>query len=394
MFDTASAVLQAERVDALIRGEHRLRVELLDELAALEAEGSWEADGARTLPEWLVARYAVSIGTAREWLRVARALAGLPRIRETYVTGGLSWDQLRALVKVADVETDAEWARRAPGMTVAELRAAHVRMTKDDAAVAHEDRNVRWWFNPDKPGFHMTVQMGDTEGAALATWLTRRANQYPADPETGFHDFFEARCADALHELAANALANDPDLDRATVLVLAPLDTLLDGTGTATLADGPAIASDTLRRLVCDARIQLAITDPDHGPVGVGRTARTVPPWLNRLVRARDRGCRFPGCHRTRFTHAHHLVHWADGGPTDLDNLVTLCSYHHRLVHEHGWQVTGNPTRLLTWRHSCGYVFKPLPPYHDPEMMRRVFNPMRNLVEPPDRLPMNDPMLN
>ena len=54
----------------------------------------------------------------------------------------------------------------------------------------------------------------------------------------------------------------------------------------------------------------------------------------------------FPGCGRTRWVHAHHLVHWADGGPTDADNLALLCGFHHRVVHQPGWEVEGRPGRL------------------------------------------------
>lgn len=171
----------------------------------------------------------------------------------------------------------------------------------------------------------MTVDMADVEGAALATWLSRRANQYDPDPQFGVYEAFEARCADALYELASQALAGDRDHDRATLLVHADLTTLLHGIGTASIDDGPALSQDTLRRLACDARLQLALTDPEHTTIGVGRTTRTIPPWLARLVRARDRGCRFPLCRRTRWTQVHHIIHWADGGATDLDNLITLC---------------------------------------------------------------------
>ena len=72
--------------------------------------------------------------------------------------------------------------------------------------------------------------------------------------------------------------------------------------------------------------------------LGVSRRTRTISPALRRALEARDRGCRFPGC-GLRFTDAHHVRHWADGGETSLANLVLLCSYHHRLVHEEGWQV-------------------------------------------------------
>jgi hypothetical protein len=329
MFDTinkeSAGSSEVERMDALVMGELAVRLEVLAGLIRLETIEIWKEDGAVSMADWLVGRYTISIGTAREWIRIAHALDELPRIREVYSNGRLSWDQLRALVRFVTSENQAEWAERAPEMTVAELRAVNKTVKSADVVEAHERRWVSWWFHDDRPGFHMTVDMADVEGAALATWLSRRANQYDPDPQFGVYEAFEARCADALYELASQALAGDRDHDRATLLVHTDLTTLLSGIGTASIDDGPALSNDTLRRLACDARLQLALTDPEHKPIGVGRTTRTIPPWLARLVRARDRGCRFPLCRRTRWTQVHHIIHWADGGPTNLDNLITLC---------------------------------------------------------------------
>ncbi|MDH3500226.1 MAG: HNH endonuclease [Acidimicrobiia bacterium] len=74
---------------------------------------------------------------------------------------------------------------------------------------------------------------------------------------------------------------------------------------------------------------------------------RTVPPWLRREVEARDHGCRWAGCGRTRWVHIHHVIHWALGGPTNLDNLIMLCGFHHRLLHNDGWTIDGNPNHEL-----------------------------------------------
>jgi len=414
MFDTDSTAGLVERLDALVMGEQAVRLEVLSEIACLDTAEGWREDGAISMADWLVGRYTLSIGTAREWVRVAHALGDLPRIRETYAQGRLSWDQLRALIKVAAPTDEAGWAERAPQMTVAELKAASKTVRCEDVVAEHEKRWVQWWFHEDRPGFHMTVDMADIEGATLATWLSRRANQYDPDPRSGVFEPFETRCADALYELASQALAGDRDHDRATVLIHTTLETLLSGTGTANVADGPALSSDTLRRLVCDARLQLALTDPDQSTIGVGRTTRTIPPWLNRLVRARDRHCRFPGCRRTRWTQIHHIVHWADGGPTDLDNLITLCgrksflrryhqetrseernaSHHHRLIHEHGWTIHGHPDHQITWHRPNGHPFQHQPPRHTLADWKHILN-HRAPTQPPERLaPQPVPLLN
>ena len=94
----------------------------------------------------------------------------------------------------------------------------------------------------------------------------------------------------------------------------------------------------TLRRLACSSRVDLVVER--HGSVHDHGRARRVPSAaLRRQLLARDRGCRFPRCGTTRRLHAHHVVHWEDGGTTDLDNLIMLCSFHHTFVHDHGWTI-------------------------------------------------------
>ena len=99
---------------------------------------------------------------------------------------------------------------------------------------------------------------------------------------------------------------------------------------------GP-IHPQTARRLACDASLSRIITGPRSEPLDVGRKTPVVPAPMRRAVVVRDRHCRFPGCDRPHaWCDAHHAVHWADGGPTALSNLVLLCRRHHRLVHAPG----------------------------------------------------------
>jgi hypothetical protein len=104
------------------------------------------------------------------------------------------------------------------------------------------------------------------------------------------------------------------------------------------LEDGTRVTAETARRLACDAGRVEVRHGPDGAVLDAGRKTRTVPPALRRALESRDRGCRFPGC-GLRFTDAHHIVHWADGGETSLKNTTLLCRAHHRRVHEGGWRV-------------------------------------------------------
>ena len=117
---------------------------------------------------------------------------------------------------------------------------------------------------------------------------------------------------------------------------------------------GPALALDTVRRLGCDGTIVGILEGRDGEPLNIGRKTRSIPPAIDRALRARDGGCRFPGCDRTRFTQGHHVKHWADGGETKLANLVTLCSFHHGLVHEGGFGVTATDDGVFVFTRPDG----------------------------------------
>ena len=106
--------------------------------------------------------------------------------------------------------------------------------------------------------------------------------------------------------------------------------------GGAGRADAPL---ETVKRLACDASLVVVTEDERGTPLNVGRKQRTISTSIRRALWARDRHCTFPGCHRTRFVDAHHVHHWVDGGQTSVDNLVLLCSYHHRLLHEGGYSI-------------------------------------------------------
>jgi hypothetical protein len=166
----------------------------------------------------------------------------------------------------------------------------------------------------------------------------------------------ECRYADALIELCAHRL--DAGLipqaasQRSHVQVTSTLETLLDlvGAPAAEMERAGVIAGATVRRLACDSTITRILLDARSAVVDVGRSERVVPGATRRALNIRDKGCRWPGCDRpASWTAAHHVVHWAQGGRTDLDNLVLLCRRHHWSVHEGGWEISrGDDGTLLT----------------------------------------------
>ena len=124
----------------------------------------------------------------------------------------------------------------------------------------------------------------------------------------------------------------------------------------AAFDNGRPVAVETARRLGCDGALIGVVEGAKGEPLAVGRRTRAVPPAIRRALRVRDGGCRFPGCDRSRYVHAHHIQHWADGGETALDNLVTLCLFHHRQVHEGGYGVRVNEGEIEFTRPDGGVI--------------------------------------
>ncbi len=150
---------------------------------------------------------------------------------------------------------------------------------------------------------------------------------------------------DALHLMAESFLAHGPAArnggDRYQIVVNVDDDVVTHDAhgGACELDGGPALAPETVRRLGCDASTVLMLRGPDGTPVNVSAKTRTLAPSVRRAVHARDQGCRFPGCGRRTFVDVHHIHHRARGGSDDLINLIELCWFHHRLVHEGGWNL-------------------------------------------------------
>jgi hypothetical protein len=332
--------------------------ECLRAVADYDDSGQWKSDGATSMSAWLAARYALAWGTAREWVRVAHALRGLPRIARAYALGEISWDQLRPLTKFASRETEEYWARKAPELRPSSLwREArrHERVLAREARDVHRRRYLWLHWDPESPALYLEGMVGAEQGAALQAALERRAQEVVLEEET--HSPGDARMADALVELVTGGASDRAPV--ATLVVHAGVEVLTgeepsEGPWLAETETGTRLASEAVRRLACDSRIEWVLESGGR-PVGIGRRGRAVPSQIMRVLRHRDGGaCRFPGCQQKRWLHAHHLVHWAQGGATTLDNLVLLCHAHHRLIHEGGWRTSGHPGRDLRFHDPTG----------------------------------------
>ncbi|MCA1726942.1 MAG: HNH endonuclease [Actinobacteria bacterium] len=338
-------------------------VDLLSVVPDINRSKAWVLDGATSMSAWLAARYAIPKATAREWVRVSHALEELPEINAAFASGRLSWEQLRPLTAFATAATDAQWARIAPEWRVCDLVREAERQRKVKAredASARTSRYLEIRKDPDLPRFYLDGMLPAEEGAAVKAALEKRAQEVVLADEPGCRA--EARMADALVELVTEQAAGSPP---EAVIVVHVDQASLEGShrtaAGAALAEtesGTRLGPQAVRRMACDAKVEWVL-QRDGRAVGIGRRSRHIPPRLLRLLRFRDGGmCRFPGCERRSWLKAHHIVHWSDGGPTDLDNLVLLCYAHHRLLHEGRWRTSGHPAGRLRFHDPGGRVLE------------------------------------
>jgi hypothetical protein len=393
MFEDLANCSDSELTDTLGQlagGMAAVQRVVLELVRHCEERQVWKDDGMPSMADWLSARLGLRYTNAREWVRVANALDELPECAQAFAEGRISWDQVRPLTEFATPENDHLYATETPGVSAAcveaEARRAR-RISRSQAEDQHRQRYLRWWW-PSEGGLRLSGQLPAADGAVLTAALDRIVEQTAAERDEGQPaEPMAARSASALMVLASTRLAEDADPDRACVVVHTDAAALQDAdvgarraspsAGNATLDNATPLNSDVLRRLACDARLELVVHGPSGVPIGVGRARRTVPPWLLRLLRQRDGGCRWPGCGRRRWLQAHHLVHWADGGPTDLDNLALTCTHHHHLLHELGWTVSGDPNAELCFRRPDGRPLNTGPPGLRPEVRGQLAGAIR-----------------
>ncbi|HVB91768.1 MAG TPA: DUF222 domain-containing protein [Acidimicrobiales bacterium] len=342
--------------------------QLLLAVAELDRRKAWRVDGATSMVAWLVQRCGVTATTAREWVTVAAKLGSLPQISDALAQGHLSFDQVKPLVEVAKPETDTALAEKATHWSAKQVRelAIAVRNQSDEqAAGSYQRRFLR--FNDRRRTFSGVLP--DEHYAIVKGSLVARATRRLRDRTP-----FDQRMADALVEVCkgdaagesgvgagGNGRAGGRGRNRPTVVVHAAMSYLAGGVGGAELDVLGPLSHEVARRLACDAKVIVSADNNQGQSLNQGR-ARRDPTDAQRLeIRRRDKGCRFPGCTHTEFTDVHHVLHWINGGATDLCNLVELCDQHHRSVHEMGWKMSGDANIELSFRSPTGRLISSTP---------------------------------
>ena len=354
-----------ERIDVLHGAISAHQRDLLRYVAECDDRRRWRKDGARDMAEWLAGRLGISKWAAGRWVHAAHSLEHLALTSEALLSGSLRLDKVLELTRFATSSSEHSlitWAQRVSTAAIRRKADLFERVAIEDVRHLESARYLRWWSFDDGKRIGLGGEFPAAHGHAITAAISRLAQTLPEHPDKdpdpfSAEDSLARRRADALYLMAQSSVAEDSDSPRATVVVRTTLESTEEG---REISGGPVIHPQVYRRLSCDARLQFVVTDRKGNALGIGRTSRNIPSWLMHELSYRDKGCTFPGCHMKAFTQAHHIKHWEDGGPTDLHNLVLTCYYHHRLVHEHGWDV-----RLIDsvaqWMGPGGERFHPGP---------------------------------
>ena len=338
----------------------------------------WAQQGLCSCAHWLNLKCGIGMNAAREKVRVAHALAKLPKISERFAAGALSFSKVRALTRIADEVNEESLLMIAKHGTAhhVEKLVSKYRVAKrlQDAEFANEQynsREVTHYYDHDGclvikarlPAEQGALVVKAIEMAMDAEFAERSSDVSEDVTAVTSEDNDEpvpiaARRADALANVAETYMNNNESsgstADRYQVVVHVTAET-------SNLEDGPHVTAETSRRIACDCAV-VAIKENENGePLSIGRRSRSIPPPMRRALRARDKGCRFPGCTNTRFVDGHHINHWADGGETSLDNLVLLCRHHHHLVHEGGFACEKSPDGELKFKDQRDETLAPSP---------------------------------
>lgn len=332
-------------------------------------------EGARDTAEYLAGLFQISQWKARRWIEAAQALEALPFTAAALEAGALSLDKTVELCRFATPENEKElvtWARRVTMGSVRKRADVETKRALDDVVEVRSERRLEFTWCDDRLEFEGLLP--PDEGARLVAAVDKLAQELPKTEEgtdpapelAGVGGTLDQRRADALVLLATCGEEGSSAVP--TFVVHTRLETLAGDERGCEVAGGPVLHPETARRLSCDARLQLALENKDGQPIGVGRESRNPPDSLRRQVFHRDGYvCTFRGCEMRDFLHPHHIQHWGRRGPTDLDNLVTVCTFHHTLLHEGRWSVTLENGKPIWFRpggraHDPG----PAPPAHAP----------------------------
>ena len=368
--DGFSTLALGEDMVDMRRAIDRLEAEFLRRLHRFHNERGGQDDGGLSTVSWLRHRCGMTAKAAAYRKHLARTLGEMPATLDSARAGRSSLGNMAMIAHLAGdvgVEQVAPMepilVQAAETLDPARMRtltqAARLRLDPDGVLAGDNHAHERRWFDCEQSyGGDWFVQgLLDNEAGALLKAAIDAASHGLTPGETRSAS---QRRADALVEMAAAHLRSGDHRDvhgqRPHLTLTVSADALrgdadaapavLNGVGPIHPATARRIACDAVRTVVTVAPLEAstapawAAVDAPVVPLAVAPRTRTIPAPLRTALCLRDKGCRFPGCDKPpAWTDGHHVIHWADDGPTELDNLVSLCRRHHRKVHEEGWSI-------------------------------------------------------
>jgi len=365
--DCPSVEQLGERIADIAAGIHAATYQLLVLLFEFDERKGWN-NGFLSCAHWLSWRTGLDPGAAREKVPVARALPQLPRLGGALQRGEISYAKVRALTRIATPATEERLlgvAYHGTAAQVERLVRAWRRCDRLEDERKHLARSVISYVDDD--GMMILRARLTPEQGAVVQKALEAASDCLYQSSHSEEVTSAQRRADALALMAESALTADlasgSAADRYQVVLRVQAGTTDEFSQVVVeLADGPiSVSAETSRRLSCDASVVVVHEDADGRVIETSRRTRTIPARLRRSLLSRDGHCTFPVC-ESRRCDAHHVVHWADGGPTALDNLVLLCRRHHTLVHDGCIGVEWSDAAEPIFRRPDGRVVERVPP--------------------------------
>ncbi|MDQ6878099.1 MAG: HNH endonuclease, partial [Candidatus Dormibacteraeota bacterium] len=327
--------------------------------AALLAQGDLWSDWGSTSPiHWIRHYCKTSTSVAADRVNVGEHLEKLPQSAAAVATGAIGFGHLSVIARTAEALTQSPTAEpfdetqlleAAKDNSVGRLwyRCLHIRHRLDAEGVAREQRQdaeERYLQLTEGEDGWLFLKGGfDPIGAAAIRTAIEPLARHSGDGDGRNR---ERRQADAMVDLATHAMDTGQLPQHASqrphLQVTTTLETLqaLIGAPAGEMALSLPISAKTVQRIACDSSVTRVLLGADSAVVDAGRAKRVVSGGARRLLDTRDRHCRWPGCERpASWSSAHHVVHWANGGKTDLSNMILLCQHHHWMVHEGGWRL-------------------------------------------------------
>jgi hypothetical protein len=313
--------------------------------------------GARSIAALVAWKTGSSPRNAQIIATVAQRLEEFPRCMEGLREGRLSLDQVGIITEKAGDGSDEHYVTLAEVATVNQLRTALKseprpepdpepepwREPERSITKTSDEQSCTWKIKlPHEDAATFDAALASHQDALITEWKRDHEDDDNASPDQrpplpNIGDAFMS-----LVEAGWDAdVARRPHGQRTTVVVHLDVKDRI-----AQLHLGPLLTDAERQYLSCDATCEVWF-HRDGQVIGAGRTTRTVNRRLRRALEFRHPTCAAPGCGATRGLHAHHIQHWEDGGATDLDNLVLLCPYHHRLHHRGIITITGPPETLI-----------------------------------------------